>query len=95
MIKDAITQRLAQHYGGEEKRIRRDINRYIREGRALHFILQGTICLNPGLLVLFPGRDAHPPSLEMGSFMLELDQADQKSLAKPIDIKEYDLQFRS
>ncbi|KAF2818156.1 hypothetical protein CC86DRAFT_389116, partial [Ophiobolus disseminans] len=93
MIKDEIAQRLAKHYKRDEKRIRQDITRYIKEGKALHFILQGTVCLNPGLLVLFPSKGAHPPSLEMDHFMLDLDEAEQKSLGKPIDTKEYDLPF--
>jgi hypothetical protein len=48
------------------------INRYIREGRVLHCVLQGGILLNPGLLILFLSSRAYLPSLSTAKFRVKL-----------------------
>ncbi|KAF2024835.1 hypothetical protein EK21DRAFT_93722 [Setomelanomma holmii] len=88
MVKDEIAKKVARVYEGSMKKIRSNINKYIREGKILHHILQGAVCLNPGLLILFPGRESDQPSLEAERFRLELDEKELKSLTKAIDMKE-------
>tara|TARA_R110002003_G_scaffold572_4_gene20525 strand:+ start:1970 stop:2770 length:801 start_codon:yes stop_codon:yes gene_type:complete len=88
MVKDEITRKVASVHKDSEKRIRASINRYIREGKVLHYILQGTVCLDPCLLILFPGRESHKPSLDTSSFQDNLQEKEQKRLNKPINLKE-------
>ncbi|KAL5396139.1 hypothetical protein PMIN03_012985 [Paraphaeosphaeria minitans] len=88
VVTGEIVRKVANVYKGDEKRIREDINRYIREGEVLHKILQGTVCVNPGLFVLFPGRESHPPSLDIDRFEVDLEDNERKSLGKPISMKE-------
>lgn len=88
MVKNEISRKVAKVYGIDEKRVRGNINRYIREGRVLHCVLQGGISLNPGLLVLFPSSGVHPPSLSSAEFGVELQEPEEKSLSRPIEIKE-------
>jgi hypothetical protein len=88
MVKDEICSKVAHVYGGNKRRIRRNINRYIRQGRVLHHILQGRRSLDPGLLILFPSFGADPPSLSMAAFGLELQVLEEKALSQPIDLKE-------
>jgi hypothetical protein len=88
MVKDEICNKVAKVDGGNKKRIRSKINKYISQGRALHNILQGRRSLNPGLLVLFPSFGADPPSLSMAKFGVELQELEEKTLSKPIELKE-------
>ncbi|KAI1525856.1 hypothetical protein PtrSN002B_010681 [Pyrenophora tritici-repentis] len=88
MVKDEICSKVAGVYGGNEKRIRRNINKYINQGRVLHHILRGGRSLDPGLLILFPSFGAGPPSLSMAEFGLELQEPEEKTLSKPIELKE-------
>jgi hypothetical protein len=88
MVKDEISSKVAKLYGGNEKSIRRNINKYIKQGRVLHHILRVRRSLDPGLLVLFPSFGAGPPSLSMAEFGLELQGPEEKSLSKPIELKE-------
>lgn len=88
VVKGEIVRKVANVYKGDEKRIRADINRYIREGEVLHRILQGTVRVNPGLLVLFPSQESHPSSLGIGQFDLDLQENERKSLDKPLGLKE-------
>ncbi|KAJ5028945.1 hypothetical protein PSV08DRAFT_387769 [Bipolaris maydis] len=85
MVKNEISKKVAKVYRVEEKCIRRDINRYIREGRVLHYILQGGVVLNPSLLLLFPSFGTSPPSLSTARLGIELKEAEEKSLNKPIE----------
>ncbi|KZM19290.1 hypothetical protein ST47_g9562 [Ascochyta rabiei] len=43
-----------------------------------------------GLLVLFPSFGANPPSLGMDEFGLELQELEEKTLSKPIEMKDID-----
>ncbi|CAN9182253.1 unnamed protein product [Alternaria alternata] len=88
MVKNEISRKVAKEHGVDEKRVRRNINRYIRQGRVLHCVLQGRISLNPGLLVLFPSSETHAPSLSTAEFGVELSEPEEKSLSRPIEIKE-------
>jgi hypothetical protein len=88
MVKDEISSKVAKLYGGNEKRIRRNINKYIKQGRVLHHILRGRRSLDPGLLILFPSFGADPPSLSMAEFRVELEELEKKNLSKPIELKE-------
>ncbi|CAN9152995.1 unnamed protein product [Alternaria alternata] len=88
MVKNEISRKVAKEHGVDEKRVRRNINRYIREGRVLHCVLQGGLSLNPGLLVLFPSSETHAPSLSTAEFGVELSEPEEKSLSRPIEIKE-------
>lgn len=88
MVKNEISRKVAKEHGIDEKRVRRNINRYIRQGRVLHCVLQGGLSLNPGLLVLFPSSGTHPPSLSTAEFGFELSEPEEKSLSRPIEIKE-------
>ncbi|CAN9171531.1 unnamed protein product [Alternaria alternata] len=88
MVKNEISRKVAKEHGIDEKRVRRNINRYIRQGRVLHCVLQGRISLNPGLLVLFPSSETHAPSLSTAEFGVELSEPEEKSLSRPIEIKE-------
>jgi hypothetical protein len=88
MVKDEICNKVAKVDGGNKKRIRSKINKYISQGRALHNILQGRRSLNPGLLVLFPSFGADPPSLSIAKFRVELQELEEKILSKPIELKE-------
>ncbi|KAL6153209.1 hypothetical protein ACJBU6_08368 [Exserohilum turcicum] len=88
MVKNEISKKVAKVYRVEEKCIRRDINRYIREGRVLHYILQGGVVLNPSLLLLFPSFGTNPPSLSTARLGIELKEAEEKSLNKPIEVKD-------
>jgi hypothetical protein len=54
----------------------------------LHCVLQGGLSLNPELLVLFPSSKAHAPSLSTAEFRVELSEPEEKSLSRPIKIKE-------
>ncbi|CAN9242999.1 unnamed protein product [Alternaria alternata] len=88
MVKNEISRKVAKEHGVDEKRVRRNINRYIRQGRVLHCVLQGGLSLNPGLLVLFPSSGTHPPSLSTAEFGVELSEPEEKSLSRPIEIKD-------
>lgn len=88
MVKDEICSKVVHAYGGDPKRIRRNINKYISQGNALHHVLQGGRSLDPGLLVLFPSSGADPPSLSMDKFGLELQEREKKALSKAIELKE-------
>lgn len=88
MVKNKISRKVAKEHGVDEKRVRRNINRYIREGRVLHCVLQGGLSLNPGLLVLFPSSKTYAPSLSTAEFRVELLEPEEKSLSRPIKIKE-------
>jgi hypothetical protein len=88
MVKDEISSKVAKQYGANEKRIRRNVNKYISQGKVLHRILQGRRSLDPGLLVLFPSFGVDPPSLSMAKFGLELQELEEKTLSKPIELKE-------
>ncbi|CAN9280559.1 unnamed protein product [Alternaria alternata] len=88
MVKNEISRKVAKEHGVDEKRVRRNINRYIRQGRVLHCVLQGGLSLNPGLLVLFPSSETHAPSLSAAEFGVELSEPEEKSLSKPIEIKD-------
>jgi hypothetical protein len=88
VVKDKITQKVMSLTQGSETRIRKNINRYIKEGRVLHHILQGSTCLNPSLLILFPGSEKDKPSLDLEVVYPDLDNAERRKLSKPIDIKE-------
>jgi hypothetical protein len=88
MVKDEICSKLVQVYGGNQKRVRRKINKYISQGRVLHHVLQGGRSLDPGLLVLFPSFGTDPPTLSMAKFGLELDELEENALSKPIELKE-------
>jgi hypothetical protein len=88
IVKASITQKVMSKTKGNEKRIKDNINRYIKEGRVLHHILQGSVCLNPGLLILFPSQETHQPSLDLEQFQTDLEEVHKKSLKKPIDRKE-------
>ncbi|CAN9356145.1 unnamed protein product [Alternaria alternata] len=88
MVKNEISRKVAKEHGIDEKRVRRNINRYIRQGRVLHCVLQGGLSLNPGLLVLFPSSETHAPSLSTAEFRFELSEPKEKSLSKPIEIKD-------
>ncbi|KAI1510415.1 hypothetical protein Ptr86124_010861 [Pyrenophora tritici-repentis] len=90
MVKDEICSKLVQVYGGNQKRVRRKINKYISQGRVLHHVLQGGRSLDPGLLVLFPSSGADPPTLSMAKFGLELDELEENALSKPIELKDID-----
>jgi hypothetical protein len=88
MVKDEICSKVVQAYGGDQKRIRRKINKYISQGRVLHHVLQGGRSLDLGLLVLFPSSGADPPSLSMAEFGVELQELEKKALSKAIELKE-------
>jgi hypothetical protein len=88
MVKDEISSKVAKQYGANEKRIQRNVNKYISQGKVLHRILQGRRSLDPGLLVLFPSFGVDPPSLSMAEFGLELQELEEKTLSKPIGLKE-------
>ncbi|CAN9250897.1 unnamed protein product [Alternaria alternata] len=88
MVKNEISRKVAKEHGVDEKRVRRNINRYIRQGRVLHCVLQGGLSLNPGLLVLFPSSETHAPSLSTAEFGVELSEPEEKSLSRPIEIKD-------
>ncbi|KAJ6194077.1 hypothetical protein J3E72DRAFT_200154, partial [Bipolaris maydis] len=80
MVKDEISKKIAKEYGGNEKRIRRNINKYIKDGRILHHILRGRRSLDPALLILFPSFGSDSPSLSMTEFGLELEELEEKVL---------------
>ncbi|EUC27185.1 hypothetical protein COCCADRAFT_42009 [Bipolaris zeicola 26-R-13] len=80
MVKDEISKKVVNQYGGNEKRIRRNINRYIKDGRVLHHILRGGRSLDPALLILFPSFGSDLPSLSMAQFGLELEELEEKAL---------------
>ncbi|EDU47797.1 predicted protein [Pyrenophora tritici-repentis Pt-1C-BFP] len=84
MVKDEICSKLVQVYGGNQKRVRRKINKYISQGRVLHHVLQGGRSLDPGLLVLFPSSGADPPTLSMAKFGLELDELEENALTEAV-----------
>jgi hypothetical protein len=88
MVKDEITRKVSRIYNGDEMRIRQNITKYIREGNVLHYILQGSVCLNPAIVVIFPSCESHPPMLDLNQWDIGLQQDEQKSLSKPIGIKE-------
>jgi hypothetical protein len=88
MVKDGITRKVIALNGGKKELIRRKINRYIREGRVLHHVLQGAICLNPGLFILFPSQEMQKPALDLEVFQPYSKEIDLKSLEKPITMKE-------
>lgn len=90
MVKDEISKKIVKVNGGNEKRIRRSINKYIKDGRVLHNILRGRRSLNPALLILFPSFGSDLPSLSTTEFGLELEELEEKALSKPIQLKEYD-----
>ncbi|KAJ6280864.1 hypothetical protein J3E71DRAFT_177581 [Bipolaris maydis] len=85
MVKNEISRKVARAYRVDGKSIRRNINRYIREGRVLHYILQGGVALSPSLLLLFPSFGTHPPSLSTAKLGIQLQEAEEKSLNKPIE----------
>ncbi|XP_014553168.1 hypothetical protein COCVIDRAFT_18877 [Bipolaris victoriae FI3] len=80
MVKDEISKKIVKEYGGNEKRIRRNINKYIKDGRVLHYILRGGRSLDPALLILFPSFGSDLPSLSVTQFGLELEELEEKAL---------------
>jgi hypothetical protein len=88
IVKDEISRKIAHFYKVNEKEIRPRIVRYLREGRGLHYILQGALCLNPGLLILFPSWETDCPSLDLEPFKSRIDEKQQESLSRPIGMKE-------
>ncbi|KAF1936625.1 hypothetical protein EJ02DRAFT_515697 [Clathrospora elynae] len=90
MVKDEICSKVATVHGGNQKRIRSNINKYIRQGNVLHLILQGGRSLDPGLLVLFPSFGADPPSLSTAEFREKLQELEEKALSQPIGLKDID-----
>jgi hypothetical protein len=88
MVKSEISKKVANVHKMDETRIRRNINKYIREGRVLHCIVQGGLSLNPGLLILFPSFGTDPPTLSTAEFGIELQEPEEKCLSRPIEIKE-------
>ncbi|KAF5852439.1 hypothetical protein GGP41_007867 [Bipolaris sorokiniana] len=90
MVKDEISKKIVKEYGGNEKRIRRNINKYIKDGRVLHHIVRGGRSLDPALLILFPSFGSDLPSLSVTQFGLELEELEEKALSKPIQLKDID-----
>jgi hypothetical protein len=88
MVKNEISRKVAKEHGIDEKRVQRNINRYIRQGRVLHYVLQGRLSLNLGLLVLFLSSKTYAPSLSTAEFRVKLLEPKEKSLSRPIKIKE-------
>ncbi|CAN9175161.1 unnamed protein product, partial [Alternaria alternata] len=88
IVKNKILRKVAKEHRIDEKRVQRNINRYIRQGRVLHCVLQGGLSLNPGLLVLFPSSKTYAPSLSTAKFRVKLLEPEEKSLSRPIKIKE-------
>jgi hypothetical protein len=90
MVKCEIARRVANQTtpGVDENRIRKDVTKYIKEGRVLHYLLQDKICLSPGFLILFPGQGMHQPSLAPRDFRCNLEAKEQSSLSKAFKIKE-------
>jgi hypothetical protein len=88
VVKASILRKVMNATKGNKDRIKRNIIRYIREGKVLHLILYGSVCLNPGLFILFPSQETHKPSLDVEQFRFDLEEAEKKSLSKPIGIKE-------
>ncbi|KAJ6274153.1 hypothetical protein PSV08DRAFT_367829 [Bipolaris maydis] len=80
MVKDEISKKIVKEYGGNEKRIRRNINKYIKDGRVLHHVLRGWRSLDPALLILFPSFGSDLPSLSVTQFGLELEELEEKAL---------------
>ncbi|KAF2843987.1 hypothetical protein T440DRAFT_523837 [Plenodomus tracheiphilus IPT5] len=91
MVKDEIVKRVLANYRGyswDEKNIRSDVNRYIKEGKALHFMLQGSVCLSPTLFLIFPSCETQPPSLNVDLFPYKLISSEAKALKKPVKVQE-------
>ena len=91
LIRDEICSKLERVHGSSPRciqSIRSNVNKYIRQGKVLHLILQGGRSLGPGLLVLFPSVVADPPSLNMAGFGGELLEVEEKALSHPIRLKE-------
>jgi hypothetical protein len=88
MVKDKIARKVAKKYDKDEKQVRNDIRKYIKEGRIMHLILHGRVCLNAALLVLFPSVESDPPSLDLEKFRPEIQEKELKTLRKPIGMKE-------
>jgi hypothetical protein len=82
LVKDEICNKVAGVSGGNKKRIRHNINKYIKQGTVLHHILQGRRSLDPGLLILFPSFGADAPSLGMAEFGEELQELEEKALSQ-------------
>jgi hypothetical protein len=81
MLKLWIAKQLETN--GNRERIKRSVDRYLREGKIMHLILQG---VNPSLLILFPGFQTQEPSLDPSQF--STDPKLLKSLRKPICVRE-------
>lgn len=88
VVKTEIARRMLEVGRGDEKRTRQNITRYIREGKVLHHTLQGALCLNPSILILFPSWESQAPSLNVDAFQLELEHGEKTSLSRPIERKE-------
>ena len=88
VVKMEIARRMLDFCHGDEKRVRQNITRYIREGKVLHYALQGALCLNPSILILFPGCESQPPALPVDAFQSELDHGEKSILSRPIDCRE-------
>jgi hypothetical protein len=88
VIKTEIARRMLQVSCGDEKQTRQNITRYIREGKVLHYILQGALCLNPSILILFPSWESQPPTLAIDAFQLKLEHGEKTSLSRPIERRE-------
>jgi len=88
MVKNEILRKVAEVHKLDEARIRRNINKYIREGRVLYCILQGRLSLNLGLLVLFLSTETDLPALSAADFCVEMQELEEKMLSRPIDLKE-------
>lgn len=88
VIKTEIARRMLEVSCGDEKQTRQNITRYIREGKVLHYILQGALCLNPSILILFPSWESQPPTLAIDAFQLKLEHGEKTSLSRPIERRE-------
>ncbi|OAL56156.1 hypothetical protein IQ07DRAFT_660627 [Pyrenochaeta sp. DS3sAY3a] len=90
MVKDEVTYKILHISKRKKDDIKKSITRYIREGKVLHYILQGNACLNPGIFILFPGVESEAPSLDLTQLVCELSENEKRSLGRPIGVKDVD-----
>ncbi|KAL5402573.1 hypothetical protein PMIN03_010571 [Paraphaeosphaeria minitans] len=90
IVKNRIVKKVATVSKRDEQRIGKDFNRYIKEGKVLKNILQGAVRADPGLFVLFPSREPHPPSLIIDQLNIDLEEIERKRLCKPLALEDID-----
>ena len=87
MVKLEVSRSIVREHGGNEVDIRKDITRFVKEGKVLHTVLYGARCLNPKLFILFPSQDSHRPVLQPHDLGMILGKKERQPYGRPFTLR--------